>query len=68
MLNKELWFFPCFYGTIVNLARFHAQTGIVLPVDFIFDEQGKIGAEAVLWYQVIKQMQAPEIRERMGLI
>jgi hypothetical protein len=44
-------YFPCFYGTIVSLARYHAHTGITLPTDFVFDQQGKIGA--VLWYDVI---------------
>ena len=59
-------YFPCFYGVIVTLARFHAQTGIKLPTDFIFDEQGKIGAEAVLWYEAIKRAQKPEIQALMG--
>jgi|HubBroStandDraft_6_1064221.scaffolds.fasta_scaffold247341_2 hypothetical protein len=59
-------YFPCFYGTIVSLVRYHAQTGITLPTDFVFDEQGKIGAEAVLWYEVIKGLQKPEVRSLMG--
>ena len=42
-------YFPCFYGTIVSLALHHAHLGITLPTDFIFDQQGKIGTEAVLW-------------------
>ena len=59
-------YFPCFYGIIVSLARYHAHTGITLPTDFVFDEQGKIGAEAVLWYEVIKGLQKPEVRALMG--
>jgi len=59
-------YMPCFHGIIVSLARYHASTGITLPTDFIFDEQGKIGAEAVLWYEEIKANQKPEIRALMG--
>ncbi|HWF91953.1 MAG TPA: DUF3800 domain-containing protein [Terriglobales bacterium] len=59
-------YFSCFYGTIVSLARYHAQTGITLPTDFVFDEQGKVGAEAVLWYEAIKERQKPEIKALMG--
>jgi hypothetical protein len=59
-------YYPCFYGIMVTLARYHAQTGVTLRTDFIFDEQGKIGAEAVLWYELTKEMQKPEIRALMG--
>lgn len=59
-------YLPCFYGTIISLARYHAHTGITLPTDFIFDEHGKIGAEAVLWYEEIKKGQRPEIKALMG--
>ena len=59
-------YFPCFYGVIVSLARYHAQTGVKLPTDFIFDEQGKIGVEAVSWYEAIKRTQKPEIQALMG--
>jgi len=59
-------YFPCFYGTIVTLARHHEQMGITLPTDFIFDRQGKVGTEAVLWHEEIRKGQKPEIQALMG--
>ncbi len=56
----------CFYGTIVTLARYHARQGISLPVDFVFDEQGGLGAFVVFWYEWIKQWQDPSISALLG--
>ncbi len=59
-------FFPCFVGIILQIAQWLAKESIALPVDFIFDEQGLIGAEAVMWYDYIKSQQPPEVRALMG--
>jgi hypothetical protein len=59
-------YFSCFYALIINLAKWHAHMGLSLPVDFIFDEQGKIGAEAVVWYEYIKSIQPPEVAKLLG--
>lgn len=59
-------YFPCFYGVIINLARLHYSMGLTLPTDFVFDDQGNIGAEAVLWYEFIKSIQEPKLQELLG--
>lgn len=56
----------CFYGAIVTVARFHASKAITAPVDFVFDEQGGLGAFAVFWYDWIKQRQDPPIAKLLG--
>jgi len=55
-----------FYAIIIKLAHWQHRAGMTLPVDFVFDEQGSIGAETVVWYQAIKSWQPPHIRALMG--
>lgn len=59
-------YFPCFYGVILKLAHWHLSMGNTLPIDFVFDEQGPIGAEAVFWYEVIKSLQPEPLRNLLG--
>ena len=59
-------YFHAFYAVIIKLAQWHRGLGLTIPVDFVFDEQGEIGAEAVLWYEHIKSMQSPEIQAMLG--
>lgn len=59
-------YFECFFATIVSLARFHHQQGITTPVDFVFDEQGGLGAEAVMMYEYVKGFQLPEVAAMLG--
>ena len=61
-------YFSVFYAVIINLARWHHSDGVTLPVDFIFDDQGAVGDEAVLWYNQIKKWQKPEIAALMGSV
>lgn len=55
-----------FYAAIMQLARWHLDMGIALPVEYIFDDQGEIGRDAALWYQHIKSWQPAEIAALMG--
>lgn len=57
-----------FYAVIITLARWHYDDGVTLPVDYVFDDQGAVGAEAVLWYDQIKKWQKPEIAALMGSV
>jgi hypothetical protein len=59
-------YFACFYGVICNLVKWHASMGLTLPIDFVFDEQGAIGAQAVLWYETIKSMQPAGLASLFG--
>jgi hypothetical protein len=59
-------YFDAFYAVIIKLAQWHRHLGLTIPVDFVFDEQGEIGAEAVIWYEHIKSLQPPEIQAMLG--
>lgn len=59
-------YFSCFYGIVISLARFHHEQGIATPVDFVFDEQGGLGTEAVMFYEYIKSLQIPEVEALLG--
>jgi len=50
-------YFSVFYTVIIKLAHWHHDDGVTLPVDYVFDDQGAVGAEAVLWYNEIKNWQ-----------
>jgi hypothetical protein len=48
-------YFICYHSMFVTAARWLNSSGIPpMPIDFIFDDQGTVGTEAMLWYQVIK--------------
>jgi uncharacterized protein DUF3800 len=60
-------YFVCFWGVINATARYHEE--LELPetsVDFIFDEQGGIGDDAVLCYRWLKETENPSIRHLLG--
>lgn len=58
-------FFLCFHLIIDAVARFHRREGIRIPVDFVFDEQGGMGAGAVLFYEMIKE-EHPDLKDLLG--
>ena len=47
-------------------ARLLDKLGSDDTVDWIFDEQGKIGCEAVGWYYWIKERAKPNLKRRLG--
>jgi len=55
-----------FYPLIIKLAEWQHSAGITLPTDFVFDEQGDVGAETVLWYEYMKYLQPPHLQALMG--
>ena len=60
-------YFACFWGLIRTTARYHQTLGDdVPPVDFVFDEQGGLGDDAVLFYRWLKESEEPEIRNLLG--
>jgi hypothetical protein len=59
-------YLPLFYAVILKLAQWHHDDGVTLPVDYVFDEQGPVGAEAAIWYEDIKSQQTPELARLMG--
>lgn len=59
-------YFPCFYAMILKLTQWHLTMRNTFPIDFIFDEQGAIGARAVVWYEFVKSTQPTPIRQLLG--
>lgn len=48
-------YFMLFYEMIMAVAAYHAATPRVDPCDFVFDEHGKIGRRALVWWDNFKQ-------------
>lgn len=61
-------YFDCFWGIVHTAARYRAEfmPADSPPIDFIFDEQGGTGRDAVLWYDWLKQDQTPAIKASLG--
>jgi hypothetical protein len=52
-------YFVCFWRLIIETVKFAHELKWNAPIDFIFDEQGKMGSETIKWYPYIKKV-APE--------
>lgn len=59
-------YFLCFYSLILSAAEFMNKANLEGTVDFVFDEQGKLGAECVRWYYWVKQNSSPDVQKRLG--
>lgn len=59
-------YFVLFYQVILATARLLDRVGSDDTADWIFDEQGKIGDEAVAWYRFIKEHARPNLKRRLG--
>jgi hypothetical protein len=55
--------FQCITQTV---AEYQLCGNINIPADFVFDDEGDIGNEALLWYPAIKSSAPPKIRALMG--
>jgi hypothetical protein len=59
-------YFTCFLAIIMKVAEYQVWRGITTPADFIFDEKGDIGYEALLWYSEIRDTFPKEIKRVLG--
>lgn len=59
-------YFICFYNVILSACHLLNKIGIEGTVDWIFDEQGPIGIEAVRWYYWVRENAPAEVRMRLG--
>jgi hypothetical protein len=59
-------YFACFMAILIKVAEYQAWQKIKTPVDFIFDEKGNIGLEALHWYPFIKETAKPEFQKLLG--
>lgn len=59
-------YFLLFCNVILAVAQFMDKMKLAGTVDFVFDEQGKIGRTARSLYYAVKKYARPEMRQRMG--
>lgn len=59
-------YFVLFFQVIIAAATLLDRIGSDDTVDWIFDEQGKIGCESVGWYYWIKERAQPNLKRRLG--
>jgi len=59
-------FFLGFHAIIQTVAEYQLHRRISIPPDFVFDDEGDIGNEALIWYSAIKQTASKEVRALMG--
>lgn len=64
--NLKNPYFMVFWGIIDSVSRYCQHDGSVLPVDFIFDNQGSMGDDAVLFYNETKNSMKPKLRATLG--
>jgi hypothetical protein len=55
-----------FQSVMITATRQLLLLGIDLPIDFVFDEQGKVGMDALLWYGTFRAGLQPELRNLLG--
>lgn len=56
----------CFHAFLVQSALMIHGQGLQGPLDFVFDEQGNVGLDAAIWYEVIKQLPGPPVSNILG--
>lgn len=59
-------YYILFYHVILTTARFMNLAGIEGTIDWVFDEQGKIGKKVRNWYCAIRNLAPPEYQSRLG--
>jgi hypothetical protein len=59
-------YFLCFYNVIVSFAAFMDKANIEGKVDWVFDDQGRLGEEANRWYDFIRANITPQVGRRLG--
>ncbi|MGA7640891.1 MAG: DUF3800 domain-containing protein, partial [Syntrophobacteraceae bacterium] len=64
MLDHPYYF--CFWELIVAIIHFQHEHKWNMPIDFIFDEQGKMGLETVKWYSNVKTLAPKTWRPYFG--
>src|SRR5208337_389517 len=64
--NLDSPYFLLFFRLIMAAASLLDRIGSDDTVDWIFDEQGKIGCESVGWYYWIKERAQPNLKRRLG--
>ena len=58
-------YFLCFYNVILSVATFMDKAKIEGTVDWVFDDQGRIGENASKWYGLVRASVNPPPRSRL---
>lgn len=59
-------YFLLYYNTILAFASFMEQAKLTGTVDWVFDDQGPVGNEALNWYDFIKDNIGDEVKKYLG--
>jgi len=59
-------YFALFYTVIVSVAATRVNLGDTIPIDYVFDEHGDVGLNALLWYYEVKQNVPSPVSALMG--
>jgi hypothetical protein len=59
-------YFWLFYNLIHQVADWQVGHGLRGNVDFIFDDQGKIGAQSAGWYETLREIFPPTLQACLG--
>ena len=59
-------YFLGFYNVIVSFAAFMDKANIEGTVDWVFDDQGRVGKDANKWYEFIRASIAPQLRSKLA--
>lgn len=59
-------YFKCFAAIVIKVADYLRIIGSTIPADYVFDDKGDIGNEALMWYPAIKESAPREIKPLMG--
>jgi hypothetical protein len=59
-------YFICFQTIVQKVAEYQKMRGIAVPTDYVFDEEGDIGNEALLWYPAMRETAPLNIGLLMG--
>jgi hypothetical protein len=56
-------YFACFIAILHKVAEYQAFRKITTGVDFVFDEKGDVGLEALFWCSLIRERANPDLRD-----
>jgi hypothetical protein len=59
-------YFVCFCNVILSVASFMDKANIPGAVDWVFDDQCRVGKEVLKWYEHVRASVSPQVRNRMG--
>jgi hypothetical protein len=59
-------YFVCFYTVVLSVADYLDKANIDGKVDWVFDDQSKLGVECVRWYEWVRENSPQNMQSRFG--